>query len=289
MFFPSDAKGIIALDIDGTLTAETYTIDPSVIEVLNSYHQEGWHFVFITGRPFQWSFRTLQSLSFPYSLAIQNGALLLQMPTRKVLLRHYLNKEILPGLDEICQNYQTDCVIYVGMENEDVCLYRPDRFSTSLLSYVENRAGFLKEKWKIIHSLEEIPATFASIKCFAHEVAALALSSQIEKRLSIHAPPNKDPFNGDYFVIQGTHPKANKGFIAQQYQNIEGNKKILIAAGDDYNDQSMLQVADIKIVMKNAPLDLLKMADIIAPPASEKGLIVGLAQAMQLAEDKEIL
>ena len=80
-------RGIIALDIDGTLTDETHCIDEAVVELLTKLHQEGWILIFITGRPFAWGYRSLNVLKIPYYLSVQNGAILLEMPSQKVLKR----------------------------------------------------------------------------------------------------------------------------------------------------------------------------------------------------------
>lgn len=280
MFFHS-VKGIIALDIDGTVTANAHSLDPIVIDALTRLAEEGWWFIFLTGRPFQWGFRTLEPLPFPYALAVQNGALLLEMPSKKILNRKYLAKAILPMLEVISQEQETDFVVYSGLENDDWCYYRPTHFPSSLLSYVMQRTAYLGEKWQSLQTFSYLPVPlFPSIKFFAKEEQALILSQSIEKNLELHAPPNRDPFNPDYFVIQATHATATKGEMLREFIRLIGVSGPIIAAGDDYNDRSMLQVAHVKIVMANAPADLLHLADIIAPPADQLGIIHGLAEAV---------
>lgn len=280
MFFHS-AKGIIALDIDGTVTATAHALDAEITHVLNVLAEKGWKFIFITGRPFQWGFQTLQSLPFSYAFAVQNGALLVEMPSRKILSRKYLSQDILPKMELICQEQHTDFVIYSGLENEDWCYYRPSRLPSSILSYVLQRTAYLGEKWQPVESFSHLPVSlFSSIKFFAQEEQAFLLSERIEKKLGLPAPPNRDPFNSQYFVIQATHAEATKGHALKEFMRLSGIKGPIIAAGDDHNDRSMLQIADVKIVMANAPADLLKMADIIAPPAHQQGIIDGLAKAI---------
>ncbi len=282
MFFCS--KGIIALDIDGTITSETYALDQRVIETLEFYAKEGWLFIFITGRSFQWGFRTLEPLPFPFALAVQNGALLLDMPARKILLRKYLTKEILPKMESICQKVNNDFVIYSGLENGDWCYYRPVNFSPSLLSYVLRRTDYLHENWQDLQTFDQLPVSqFSSLKYFAKEDQARTLSLLIEQELRLHAPLIRDPFDPDYFVIQATHAEATKGGILEDFIRLTGITGPVIAAGDDYNDLSMLQRADIKVVMANAPPELLAIADVLAPPANQQGIIPGLTKAIQLA------
>jgi dihydroneopterin aldolase len=284
MFF-RPMKGIIALDIDGTLTASTHALDQGVINILNDLDRQGWKFIFLTGRPFQWSFATLEPLTFSYALAVQNGALLLEMPLKKILRCKYLPKTILPTIEAICQDLKTDFVVYSGLENDDQCYYRPDHFPPSLLTYVCQRSAFLGEKFVPLQTFSDLPVTFfPSIKFFASQEQAFLISQNIERRLGLHAPPNRDPYNPDYFVIQATHVAANKGDVLREFVQLIDASGPIIAAGDDYNDRTMLELADVKIVMANAPEDLLKLADIIALPAKQQGIIQGLTNAVKLAK-----
>ena len=281
MFFHS-LKGIIALDIDGTVTAQAHELDSQVIDMLHCLSKERWGIIFITGRPFQWGETLLRSLPFPYAMAVQNGALLLEMPERKVLIRKYLTRDILSKMESLRQVYDTDFVIYSGLENDDWCYYCPHSFPPSLLSYGLQRAAFLGEKWQSLSTFSDLPLSqFTSIKFFAKDQRAFLLSQKIESELGLHAPPNRDPFNPDYFVIQATHAEANKGDILKEFIHMMRISGPIIAAGDDYNDYSMLKLADMKIVMATAPPDLLALADIIAPPATQQGIIQGLRDAMQ--------
>jgi len=281
MIIPS-SKGLIALDIDGTLTAET-SIPDEMIKYLCELHEEGWAFAFITGRPFSWAYPTLSAIPFPSFFAIQNGALLLELPSKKFLNSYYLQNDLIPSLTKLSQDFQTDYVIYSGYENGDLCYYRPQFFAPNHLSYLTERAKLLKEKWVQVSSFDHLPVhTFTAFKFFANEEKAQLLSKKIEEELSLHAPSIKDPCNADYFIVQATHPFACKGRVIQDICKLASFIGTIIAAGNDNNDLGMLEAATIKIAMADAPASLLKIADIIAPLATEMGLIDGLKQALNL-------
>ncbi len=273
-------KGIIALDIDGTITPEAHAVAPQVIDFLSSLARSGWQMIFITGRPFQWSYQTLNVMPFSYILAVQNGSLLIELPSKQIVVRKYLSNEIIPAMNEVCSQFKTDYIIYSGLENHDICYYRPDRMSQSLLEYVQRRSSTLKERYQAVESFDGLPiSVFSSVKCFADEPQAFALSHAIQK-LGLHAPPNLDPFDRNYFVIQGTHAEATKGLALKNFAKNFADHIPIIAAGDDYNDLSMLEVADVKVVMANGPRSLLDIADIVAPSALVNGIIEGLQKAV---------
>jgi Cof subfamily protein (haloacid dehalogenase superfamily) len=289
MFF-AGLPGIIALDIDGTITDQAHTLHADVIGYFKELHAKGWQFVFITGRPFQWGHTVLQHLPFTYTFAVQNGALILQMPSQVVINRKYLNDELLPHAESICQQMGTDFVIYAGWEYQDTCYFRSQFFEPDLLNYLNTRFTTLKEKWIKVATFNSLPLNeYLSIKCFANSYEkALALSQQFEKKLGLHAPVNRDPFNPNYFIVQATHSEANKGEALRTFMRLSPTKGPILAAGDDYNDESMLKQADIRIVMSNAPEPLKELADVIAPTAAVNGIIEGLQKAIDFVHKENV-
>lgn len=277
-------RGVIALDIDGTLTDAIHHIHPEVIDYLTSLHQQGWKMVFITGRTFSWGHLSLQGLNFPYYLSVQNGAILMEMPSKRIVKTKYLDASILNKMDAVCAGEPTDYVIYAGIEDGDRCYYRPKKFEPEMLKYVQARCQFLDEKWTPLESYDHLDIHgFASVKCFGEYPSIEKISHRIENEIGLHAPPIKDPYKEGRFVSQATHPEVNKGFALKDFLKLNPNHGIVIAAGDDNNDLPMLQEADIKIAMANAPRLVLAIANVIAPPASKNGIITGLKYAIAMA------
>lgn len=274
--------GTIALDIDGTLTSDSKPIPLSVIKYLEGLVLKGWRLIFITGRTFTTGYRLLEPLSFPYYLAVQNGAIILEMPSRCIVTKKYLDRSIFPIMEEVCKDGPSDFVIYGGFEHDDVCYFRPKRFSAKLLKYLQERVLTFKENWRAFDNYDEMGLEkFPSIKCFGEYESAVELTNKIEERFKLHVPLIRDPFNESYYVVQATHPQISKGLALQDFIKLVSGQGKIIAAGDDYNDCSMFAVADVKIVMATAPQELLLEADIIAPPASEEGIIIGLEAALK--------
>ncbi len=274
-------KGIIALDIDGTITTECHEISPEVIAYFNSLAVAGWRFIFITGRTFQWGFDVVRLMPFPCHFAVQNGAIIFSMPEQKIVAKKYITSSIFPLMEKICDGEPSDFVVFAGYEYDDKCFFRPRHFEASLLDYIHQRAAALKEVWIPLNSYSELPLLeFASVKCFGQHESAIRIAQRIEELLGLHVPLIRDPFNHFFYVIQATHPQTNKGAVVKDFKNMSGISGPVIAAGDDNNDISMLEMADVKIVMQTAPQPMLLMADLIAPPAVENGIIQGLEQAI---------
>jgi hydroxymethylpyrimidine pyrophosphatase-like HAD family hydrolase len=274
-------KGLIALDIDGTITADKSHLPNEVSQYFQSLASQDWKFIFLTGRSLQWAQQTLDSLTMPYTVAVQNGAALLEMPSRKLLVKRYLDKTFLPILDLCCKGEPTDYVIFSGYDNQDICYCRPKRFEPKLYEYVKERGKLLKETWVETDSFETLAIEeFASVKCYGERGSLERIGTQIEIHSNLHAPLVVDPIHEGYYILQASHPLVSKGEVLKWYHQQLNPDLIIIAAGDEDNDRTMLQEADVKIVMATANKELLNIADVIAPPATEKGIISGLQQAI---------
>lgn len=277
-------RGTIALDIDGTIKTVSGTLSERVASYLATLAGNGWRIAFITGRPFTSAHKTLNKLGFVHYIAAQNGSVILEMPQKKVIFKNYLQRGIFAEMEAICRDEPTDFVVYSGIENDDHCYFRPEYFSPELFAYLEKRWTSFEEVWHPLESYDLIPFDeFPAVKCFGHTSSLVGVAERIEKRLKLHVPIIRDPFADGFFVAQATHPLTTKGQALKDLIGTVGERGVVIAAGDDYNDVPMLEVADIRIVMNTAPIDLLAKADIIAPSAEEEGIITGLEQAIQLS------
>lgn len=277
-------RGTIALDIDGTITPSSGVLPPRVTAYLESLAAAGWRLVFITGRSITSATKTLKALNFLHYIAGQNGSVIVERPTGKLLLKKYLDRSIFAEMELICRDEPTDFVVYAGIENQDHSYFRPDYFSEELLSYLEQRREKFEEVWHALETYDSMPLEeFPAVKCFGRPSSLKGVADRIEKRLGLHAPLIRDPFSEGYYVALATHSQINKGQALKDLISTVGERGVVIAAGDDYNDVPMFAAADIRIVMKTAPAELLEKGEIIAPSAAEEGIIIGLEQALRLA------
>lgn len=267
-------RGLIALDIDGTLTNDWHELPGEVADYLHSLYDMGFVIAIFTGRPYRFAEPILKKMSFPFYAALQNGAIILE--AGKIVKKHYLPAGHLPELDQICSRFGTSFVIYAGLEYRDQCFFRPRLFSKKELAYINARAAGLNEVFVEMESFQELEGMeFPSYKCFGSGESIEALAAEI-RRLGMHVPVIADRFDQNFLVAQMTRAGVDKGSALRDCQELAKVQGPVIAAGDDFNDWDMLAKADVKIVMATAPEKLKSLADIIAPPAAELGIIEGL-------------
>jgi Cof subfamily protein (haloacid dehalogenase superfamily) len=276
-----EGPGWIALDIDGTITPDLHSVPPEVVSYLHQLVKKNWRIVFITGRTFSFGHNTLKSLDFPYYLAVQNGADILAMPEKRLISRGYLDQTIIDTLEEAYRGQKEDFLVYAGYEKGDFCYYRPDRFSPALLKHLEKLKAVSPEPWKAVERFDDLEQKqFPLIKCLGSKEQMLYIHQLIEGNPFLHATMIRDPMAENIFLNLITAAQATKGHALDRLINECGGGSTVIAAGDDFNDISMLKRANIRIVMETAPEEVLQHAHIVAPMAAKLGIIEALTRAI---------
>lgn len=274
-------KGWIALDIDGTITLERYSVPEEVVAYLRSLSTQGWQIALATGRPFTFASYALSQFDFPYIFLAQNGSLALEMPEKKELFKRYLTDQAIPLVEKAYEGCEADFVIYAGYEKGDFGYFRPERFSPEYLEYLEEIQKRQKEPWQAVKQFEI--SSFPLIKCFGGTVQLRKVQERLVATHLFQIAMIRDPFVKDTSMLLVTDKRASKGLALQELFRQKGRGSRVVAAGDDENDISLLKAADIKIAMPHAPERLRKLADFIAPPTRERGIL----HALQIATEHD--
>ena len=274
-------NGLIALDIDGTLTSHDHHIDQDVADYLATLKKEGWTILLATGRSLAFAEGSFDRLKFPFHVALQNGADLLKMPEKENLLQLYLDSTICKKLDEFYKTIPEDYIIYSGHETGDFCFYRKKNFTPSCLDYLSKLQRLTPVDWKDVESFEACgQETFPLIKCFGKEIEMLGLHAHLDKMPEIQVARIRDPIDPTLTLLLITAADVNKGTALKHFAKLKKITGPIIAAGDDLNDVPLLQAANIKIAMGTGPKELTDMADIIAKSSKEQGIIPALQEAV---------
>jgi Cof subfamily protein (haloacid dehalogenase superfamily) len=276
-------KGWIALDIDGTITLDKYSIPQEVIDYLRECTQQGWRIAMATGSPVVCASLALSKFDFSYLFLPQNGSCAIEMPEKKCLFKRYIPKSALAEIELAMEGISGDFLIYSGYENQDRVYFRPKYFDADQKNYLKTYWERQKETSIPIENFSEIEQdTFPLIKCFGRIEEMSRLASRLRQSPRFNVALLRDPFTEDFHIMGITDRSASKG------QSLEGaiaqmgaQKGILVAAGDDENDASMLQIADVAIAMAHAPEGLQKIAHLIAPPTKDMGILQALNIALK--------
>lgn len=268
-------KGIIALDIDGTAAEKGKAIHPKLALFLKGLKEEGWAIYFVTGRTLSFAKHAFAFLDFPFYLALQNGADIIEYPSKKLLYRSYLPSDLAHFVEPFCS-----FVIYSGFETGDFCYYLSTAFSEDEQEYLKKLKALSEGEWVSLSSFSDLrlQKEVPLIKAFGKKEKLESVAEQI-KGYSVSVI--QDTVDPTLHILLLTSKEADKGIAVEHLKtllSVKSHHKVIVA-GDDYNDLPMLKKGDEAIVMEGAPSDLFSFATLIAPPPEKEGLIEALKKA----------
>lgn len=273
--------GWIALDIDGTITLDKHSVPDPVVAFLRNCVQNGWRIAIATGRPLSFALKGLVKFDFPYLILAQNGSVAIDVPSKKEILKRYMPISCIKEIEKAYSGVPSDFVVFSGYENLDQLYWRPHRLNQKQRSYVESFAKIQCVNPIAVSSFEEISISKTPIvKCFGSQSEMRFVSNRLLKESDhFNITIIREPYEEGLFLMLISDHLSSKGLSLEEAIKSYGQRGIVIAAGDDENDLSLLEIADIKIAMAHAPHSLASKAHIIAPPTTEYGIIQALKEA----------
>lgn len=246
---------MIVLDLDGTLTNDKKEITPKTRQALLEAQQQGVRIVLASGRPTYGIMALAEELDLAnhggFILAF-NGGKIIDCQNGHVVYEQTLAPDLVPPL--------YDAAMEAGME---ILTYQGEGIAATKKSnkYVLHEA-FINKMPVVEYSrfLEQVE--FPINKCLIvgdptplHQLE-IKLAQQLTGRLSLYR-------SAGFFlecVPLGIDKAHSLNLLIQQ---LGISKNEIIACGDGYNDQSMIEFAGLGVAMANAPRDIQDKADYI--------------------------
>jgi HAD-superfamily hydrolase, subfamily IIB len=277
---------LLVTDIDGTITHQPHQLDDRVIEALYQYHEAGWDLFFLTGRYFSYAYPLFQNLSVPFLLGSQNGSSVWSSTEKEFIYFQNMPRDFLRVLERYFEGLDLIVCIESGASNRDTyfrqglgnktrelkaildTVYFPSEESAELLVDVQ---GCLSDEFTY--------ENFAVAKFFGRREEVKKIMDRFVEAPEVSSRVTMNymrwPFDFNYAVLLLTLKDISKGFAVDQVVHTfyKGNKPFIMASGDDANDIDLLSRGDFRIVMQTAPKEMHGLADFLAPPAKDLGIL----------------
>ena len=274
-------KGLLAFDIDKTLTCDPHSLPPEVETMLCGLAEDGWQLAFLTGRTYSFGFAPLNTLPFPFYFGVQNGAALLSMPARQVLYRRYIPRARLSALDRIFQGRSIGYLVEGGTEDADRCYYRRDLFTDEDLVYLAYREELARAPFVPVASASEVPLeSFPLIKIFGRQQELEEICGLYQAEEEVESAIVGDPFRPGGAIALLTERGVDKA-DALRYLSHALSLPVTLTAGDDENDIGFVQLGKERIVMATAPHNLKRHATLLAGSAADRAIVEAVQQALK--------
>lgn len=262
---------LIGLDMDGTLLGRDRILTQHTLDILEKAAKEGAILVVDSGRKFKVVPKELRDLPFMRYFVLCNGAEIYDKLEDKVLYRAEIPLDIaLDIYDSLTENpdIYLDCYhsdgAWVRAEDDDrLEAFVEDESHKEVLRRtrkpVENMRELLLQRGKPIQKFQTI------YEDMAHRDVEMERISRLY--------PNMMVCSAYTYNLEVNVPEATKGIGLIKLAELLGiPREDVIAFGDGENDISMLEEAGIGYAMANAPDNVKKRADRIAPPNTEDGV-----------------
>lgn len=256
---------LLALDLDGTLTNSKKQITPHTLETLIRAQQEkGLKIILASGRPTYGVAplaNALQLDKFGGFILAYNGGEIINWRTHEIMYKNLLDHDVLPYLYECAKKNDFAIVTY---ENEYVLTEKPDD------EYVLKEAllNVMKIK-KVDNFLEAVRHPIA--KCLiVGEPTHLAI---LEKEMQEQLKDRMGVFRSEPYFLELVPKDIDKArSLSVLLEELELKREELMAAGDGFNDLSMVRFAGMGVAMANAQDVVKENADFITLSNDEDGV-----------------
>lgn len=255
---------MIVLDLDGTLTNSKKEMTPRTREALLRAEKKGVKVVLASGRPTYGITALADELDFKtyggYILAF-NGGRITDCSTGKVVYDQPLDPAVVPPLYDMVKAHGMEMLTY---QDEKIAATRKAN------KYVLHEAFI--NKMPVVEYADFVNEVRYPInKCLV--VGDPAPLHQLELQVVEAFKGRMDAYRSAGFFLECVPPGIDKSNSLRQLIKTLGiSREQVIACGDGYNDQSMIEFAGLGVAMANAPKDIQDKADYITYSNEEDGV-----------------
>ncbi len=256
---------LMALDLDGTTLGTDLKISPRTRAAVMRARERGVRFVILTGRMYQSAAKYAGELELEGTpLVAYNGGLVCEYPSGKVLLHQPVPLDVCRRLAAFCETQGYHAQGYVNDR-----LYVPDlgprtRQYQSTAQVEAHVVGPLSRwltvpstKMMVVDDPERIPRIEAELR------ALLGPEATVVRPMPAY--------------LEIVHPEVSKGRALQALAEQYGvAREDTAAAGDAYNDVTMLAWAGVSFAMAHAPEAVKQAATYVTEAAPGDGVAEAL-------------
>ncbi|MGM1533934.1 Cof-type HAD-IIB family hydrolase [Bacillus cereus group sp. BceL215] len=254
---------MIVLDLDDTLLRDDHTISPRTKETLMTAQEQGVKVVLASGRP-TFAMRTiakeLHLEEYGSFILSFNGAKIINCKTDEELFSSTLSPEIVHSLYDISKEENVWIHTYIG---DDIITEKNNSY-TEIEGQITGMP--IVEVNNLKEAVQQPVVKVLMVENPEHlQIVELKLQKQLEGQLSV--------MRSKPFFLEFTEAGVTKGTsLNKLIQKLGIKREEVIAMGDSYNDQAMIEFAGLGVAMGNAPDDIKEIANYVTDTNMNDGV-----------------
>jgi Cof subfamily protein (haloacid dehalogenase superfamily) len=250
---------LVLADVDGTLVTQQKVLTPEAVDAVRRLGDAGILFAVTSGRPPRGMAMLVEPLDLQTPIAAFNGGMLVDRDM-KVLEQRVIPENLVGPIADLMSSFELTVWIYRGAD-----WFVPDPKGP----HVDREAWTVKFEPKVMHSLEGLTTDVVKIVGVSDDHDAVSRASDAaHERFSDHvtAAPSQP------YYLDVTHPKANKGSVAQDLaRRYHLSTDEIATLGDMPNDILMFAHSGLSIAMGNATPEVKRAARRITDTNEDNG------------------
>ena len=251
---------LIALDVDGTIRSHDRPTSERTRRTIQRVREAGAFVTIATGRSYKSGASAASDVNLTAPIVTFQGAHVADPATGKVLWHVPLTSDMTSATLDALAGW--DDVQAVGYRGDEI-------FVTELTDWATAYGERTGVGVKIVDTDDFTSNSMSRIVVHGEDDIIERLESSL-----------KDRFNGDMYVTRSLpyfceilHPSGGKDKALDWLCGYLGvSPDQTIAFGNGYNDVQMLEWANMSVAVGDAVSEVLKIADVVAPPMEEDGV-----------------
>lgn len=242
---------LIALDLDGTLVNSRWEISQKDLEALAAASERGIQIVVVTGRRPRAAAPYVEKLPFPVTMITSNGALV-RTPAGEVAYQNFLPRDVALKVLETVPAYRPYTVVILNLTGRGQVTMEDCALPEGPLGwYLRNSLDHLLLVPNLLAAVKSDPVQIMIGGPPARIDGAEALLRQSAVASSIHLTWTKYP-DRNIAIFDIMNRECTKGRALEFWATHCGiARSEVMALGDNFNDQEMLEFAGLPVVMGN--------------------------------------
>ena len=247
---------LIALDIDGTLLSNRFTVSERNREAIAEATRRGIEVALVTGRRYDFAMPVARQIDSPLTMIVNNGALV-RTKDGETRLRHLLARETAGRvLEATLQWRETASVVFDRPLANQVVVEKIDLEDGIRGAYYQRNLQFLGEARPLESCLTEDPiqvmlaGPLEPMRAAEQALRSVQFTGEFSLAVTVYEAK-------DFSMIDVINPRISKGTALAEWSGLRGiSPQEILAIGDNHNDEEMLSFVGIPVVMENAVPEL---------------------------------
>src|SRR5215472_1887080 len=247
---------LIALDIDGTLLSNRFTVSERNREAIAEAARRGIEVALVTGRRYDFAMPVARQIDSPLTMIVNNGALV-RTKDGETRLRHLLARETAGRvLEATLQWRETASVVFDRPLANQVVVEKIDLEDGIRGAYYQRNLQFLGEARPLESCLTEDPiqvmlaGPLEPMRAAEQALRGVQFTDEFSLAVTVYEAK-------DFSMIDVINPRISKGTALAEWSGLRGiSPQEILAIGDNHNDEEMLSFVGIPVVMENAVPEL---------------------------------